>query len=287
MSDALLEIRVLGGLTVARGGSVVPLPPSKKTRALLAYLVLTGRPHLRERLCDLLWDGPSDPRAELRWSLSRLRPLVDEGAVRRIEANHERVWFEPRGTRVDLTALRLLLEPDPMGAPLEAARASLARVWRPVRQFQIHGDFEHAAATIPQPFTITAPRETGAAPTASSSTSCGPFSPPAARTRSSRRTSDSSDHPRSAACGAVHERLAGPRANEAVPLSARGERAGVHRGDADDQAMPRGSRGRRPAARRLDQSARSAARGLVRAARRAGASAVSSVARTTIIVAAA
>jgi DNA-binding SARP family transcriptional activator len=126
MAVPLHEIRLVGELTVLRGGSVVPLPPSKKTRALLAYLVVTGRPHLRERLCDLLWDGPSDPRAELRWSLSRIRPLVDDGANRRIEADHERVWFEPRGARVDLTELRSLLGPDPARAPVEALEAAAA-----------------------------------------------------------------------------------------------------------------------------------------------------------------
>jgi DNA-binding SARP family transcriptional activator len=128
MDDTPLEIRLLGGLSVLRGGSLVPLPPSKKARALLAYLVVTGRPQLRERLCDLLWDGPSDPRAELRWALSRIRPLVDDGAVRRIEANHERVWFEPEGARVDLTELWRMLGPDPGGAPLETLELAAASI---------------------------------------------------------------------------------------------------------------------------------------------------------------
>ncbi len=57
------------------------LPASKKTRALLGYLIATGQPHRRELLCDLFWDGPDDPRAELRWSLSKIRPLLKK-AVR-------------------------------------------------------------------------------------------------------------------------------------------------------------------------------------------------------------
>ncbi|MCI0434116.1 MAG: AAA family ATPase [Gemmatimonadetes bacterium] len=125
---AHLEIRLLGTLTVLRGGTVVPLPPSKKARALLAYLVATGRPHLRERLCDLLWDGPSDPRAELRWSLSRIRPVVDDAPLRRLEADHERVWFEPIGARVDLPDLRAQLQPDPAAVSvsvLENAAAAM------------------------------------------------------------------------------------------------------------------------------------------------------------------
>ena len=62
----MLEIRLLGELEVLRDGTAVPLPASRKSRALLAYLAATSRTHLRERLCELLWEGPDDPRAALR-----------------------------------------------------------------------------------------------------------------------------------------------------------------------------------------------------------------------------
>jgi len=97
-----LEIRVLGELQVLRGGTALALPPSKKTRALLAYLVLSEREHRRERLCELLWDVADDPRGALRWSLSKLRALVDDEGASRIAASRERVRFEPLGARVDL-----------------------------------------------------------------------------------------------------------------------------------------------------------------------------------------
>lgn len=42
------------------------LPPSKKTRALLAYLSLNGQRFRREQLCDLLWEIPDDLRAGRR-----------------------------------------------------------------------------------------------------------------------------------------------------------------------------------------------------------------------------
>ena len=77
---AVLEIRVLGGLEVIRDGVPATLPPSRKTRALLAYLALTRCPHRREQLCEMFWDVPDDPRGALRWSLSKIRPLVDEPA---------------------------------------------------------------------------------------------------------------------------------------------------------------------------------------------------------------
>src|SRR5678815_4950264 len=65
-----LQVSVLGNLAVQRHRTRIELPPSKKTRALLAYLVVTARPHSRDRLCAMFWPVPDDPRAALRWSLS-------------------------------------------------------------------------------------------------------------------------------------------------------------------------------------------------------------------------
>src|SRR5690606_40518007 len=75
---AALELKFLGGLEILRDGASVELPPSKKTRALLAYLALNGRPFPREHLCDLLWEIPDDPRGSLRWSLSRSEEHTSE-----------------------------------------------------------------------------------------------------------------------------------------------------------------------------------------------------------------
>ena len=75
---ASVEIRMLGRLEV--GGSP-ELPPSRKVRALLAYLALSPRPVSRSQLCELLWDAPSDPRGELRWSLSKIRGLLKDSLI--------------------------------------------------------------------------------------------------------------------------------------------------------------------------------------------------------------
>ncbi len=104
----MLTIRLLGDLEVLRDGTRLELPPSKKTRALLAYLVASGRSHRRERLCELLWEVPDDPRGALRWSLSKLRALVDEPGCNRIVAERESVAFSRQGTAVDLLELREL-----------------------------------------------------------------------------------------------------------------------------------------------------------------------------------
>lgn len=73
---APLQIKMLGELAVLREGQEIALPPSKKTRALLAYLAVINRRQRRDYLCQMLWDVPDDPRASLRWSLSKLRQLM-------------------------------------------------------------------------------------------------------------------------------------------------------------------------------------------------------------------
>ncbi|MFW6193425.1 MAG: ATP-binding protein, partial [Gemmatimonadota bacterium] len=95
------------------------LPPSRQARALLAYLVATGRPHGRSALCDLLWGGVDDPRAGLRWALSKLRSAVDDDGHRRIVASRSRVEFDAEATVVDLHRARTLVSDDPESAPLD------------------------------------------------------------------------------------------------------------------------------------------------------------------------
>ncbi|HEY5658500.1 MAG TPA: alpha/beta hydrolase, partial [Myxococcota bacterium] len=89
-----LELKFLGEVEVLRDGEPLALPPSKKTRALLAYLALSARPSRRDHLCDLLWEIPDDPRGSLRWSLSKLRRLVDDSARTRILADRNQVSFD-------------------------------------------------------------------------------------------------------------------------------------------------------------------------------------------------
>lgn len=105
-SQELLHISVLGKLAVLRHGTSIALPPSKRTRALLAYLAVTARPHSRDRLCTMFWNLPDDPRAALRWSLSRLRPVVDEPGCPRIIADRENVGLDLGQVAVDILSLR-------------------------------------------------------------------------------------------------------------------------------------------------------------------------------------
>lgn len=104
--QAILHIRLFGDLEVRRNGEPIALPRSKKTRALLAYLAASGRAHRRDSLCLIFWDVPDDPRGSLRWSLSKLRPLVDDPGQPRISADRDSVRFEPGGAEIDLVELR-------------------------------------------------------------------------------------------------------------------------------------------------------------------------------------
>lgn len=105
-----MSIFVLGEVRVAVSGSNLPLPASRKTRALLAFLAATNRPHRRERLCELLWDLPDDPKAALRWSLTKLRKVVDTLGDQRIVADRERVQLQTDGMVVDLRDVHNWLE---------------------------------------------------------------------------------------------------------------------------------------------------------------------------------
>jgi pimeloyl-ACP methyl ester carboxylesterase len=53
----------------------------------------------------MFWDVADDPRGALRWSLSRLRVLDDEGTPR-IRADGEGVAFDPAGARIDALEVR-------------------------------------------------------------------------------------------------------------------------------------------------------------------------------------
>nr|WP_298412677.1 alpha/beta hydrolase [uncultured Halomonas sp.] len=107
-----LAIRTLGELTVSRDGVTMPLPASRKTRALLAYLALTGRPQRRDRLCEMFWDIPDDPRAALRWSLSKLRSVVNDAITERLVADRERVTFLDDQVEIDIRHLAIGLKQE-------------------------------------------------------------------------------------------------------------------------------------------------------------------------------
>lgn len=96
-SEDRLKVCLIGELKLVDGSRALPLPTSRKTRALFVYLLQVGRPVLRERLCELFFDIPDDPRAALRWSLSKIRTMLCRHADALV-ADRERA--EIRGDRI-------------------------------------------------------------------------------------------------------------------------------------------------------------------------------------------
>lgn len=120
-----LEFRLLGEFQIVSNGREVGLPASRKSRALAAYLIATAKPHRREWLCDLLWEGPEDPRGELRWSLAKIRPLLDAGETACLETDRTRIGFLANGSVVDIVVARALLTDIPSASLADLRRALL------------------------------------------------------------------------------------------------------------------------------------------------------------------
>ncbi|MBB3192434.1 BTAD domain-containing putative transcriptional regulator [Halomonas cerina] len=122
-----LTLNLLGDLEVLQDGRPVALPPSRKTRALLAYLALHTRPIGRDHLCELLWEFPDDPRGALRWSLSKLRRLVDTPDRPRLKADRLSVGLDLEDLDVDVLRLHRLVERELADADLATVEAIAAR----------------------------------------------------------------------------------------------------------------------------------------------------------------
>ena len=122
---APLALRLFGPLLVERGGAAAALPASRKTRAILGYLALSPRPVSRQRLCDMFFDLPDDPRAALRWSLSKLRPLLDDEDRPRLVSERDTVRIDLAGVDVDAMAVQALADPGSAAARDPAACLAL------------------------------------------------------------------------------------------------------------------------------------------------------------------
>ena len=87
-----LTIRLIGPVEISRDHQPIAVRGYKAV-ALLAYLLLTGKAHTRQHLIDLLFDGPADPKASLRWILSQLRQAIGPDFIladrRQIEFNFD------------------------------------------------------------------------------------------------------------------------------------------------------------------------------------------------------
>ncbi|MEQ8674116.1 MAG: tetratricopeptide repeat protein [Aggregatilineales bacterium] len=71
-----VEIYLLGTFEIKINGQVLQASLSRKTRALLAYLVASPKKYNRETLYNIFCQETDDPAGSLRWHLSRIRRLI-------------------------------------------------------------------------------------------------------------------------------------------------------------------------------------------------------------------
>jgi DNA-binding SARP family transcriptional activator len=75
----MLEISTFGGLQIFLDGQLANFP-TRKTQALLIYLLVNDQPQAREHLADLFWNDRTQKQAmsNLRTTLTRLRAIIGD-----------------------------------------------------------------------------------------------------------------------------------------------------------------------------------------------------------------
>lgn len=109
-----ISIKMLGELQVWHNNQLIRLPSSKLTRALLVYLLLSNRAQRRDYLCRLFWPETKDARGSLRWSLSKLRAILNnnsnessaEKSIERVVADKDYVSINKANLDIDVFNLR-------------------------------------------------------------------------------------------------------------------------------------------------------------------------------------
>jgi len=118
MKRSRLVLTLLGGFDARAGSGSALAFPTKKARALLAYLAMPlGRAHPREKLAALLWGDMPDAQARgnLRKTLSRIQK-AGGAAVRGLLCRADTVALDPSAVEVDAGAFELLVRDDRPGA---------------------------------------------------------------------------------------------------------------------------------------------------------------------------
>ncbi len=100
-----VSLQTIGELCLRIDGAPVSLPRSKAVRALLVYVALAPRPVHRDKLCELFFSRTADPRASLRWALSKVRAALG-GASAVLLADRDTVHVDHDSLEVDILTLR-------------------------------------------------------------------------------------------------------------------------------------------------------------------------------------
>ena len=114
-----VRLRLIGQMDASTLDNRSVLPPGRKTRALLAIVVLSApRPVLRSRLAELLWSRRPEEqaRASLRQEIHRLLDVLASRGVDIVAVSRDHVTLRPGTVRLDTDeVLRASLEnPAPL-----------------------------------------------------------------------------------------------------------------------------------------------------------------------------
>lgn len=108
-----LSLSLIGSPAIRLGDMALELPPSKKARALLAYLAATQQPQRRERLISLFWSDAESGREGLRWILSRLRRALEPDGILRIDADRDTVAIRDTAASCDIWLVKQIAKITP------------------------------------------------------------------------------------------------------------------------------------------------------------------------------
>ncbi len=118
-----LRLNLLGSPRVLLDGKPFNGFATNKAQALLFYLMVTGKPHSRDTLATLLWDGMTDSQAKknLRTVLPDLRRLLGDHLL----LERQTVAFDPISSYwLDIEMLRRTLTPN--HTPMDLATRQMA-----------------------------------------------------------------------------------------------------------------------------------------------------------------
>ncbi|MEM9432364.1 MAG: AAA family ATPase [Pseudomonadota bacterium] len=110
-----LRLNLFGSFAVEEGKGEIIRLPTRKSEALLCYLIENGGEVSREAIADLLWplSGPDQARASLRQELSVLRKGLGDEHGDRVHSGSDRLAFDATGVETDLNRLRVIVkQPD-------------------------------------------------------------------------------------------------------------------------------------------------------------------------------
>ena len=112
-ADSRLRLRCLGRFQLEDSDGAELTPRTRKARALLAFLALSGRPASRDRLADLLWSdrGEEQAKSSLRQAIFELRHLGDEQASL-VSLGRDEIVLNTKLLTTDLSRIKEAAEAD-------------------------------------------------------------------------------------------------------------------------------------------------------------------------------